>query len=425
MRATDVLWLGFKGFRERKLRAAITILSVVIGVASIIALVSQTTGIQTSIVGELQSLGPTSIIIIGGRTQLTQADVANIQTLPYVQTVIPMISSQFTLTESGTPTTVSVIGVDSQNILSLLGSIKLADGDLYPAVTVPLAVVGHNIAFPTGGSQSAYIGQPLILTQQSGQSSRAITMQVVGLLDQYGASSFINPDSSIFIPINAMMNILNRKTYTQLLVKAVDVNHVTDVQQLLTNIYGNSVTILSIESISSSVSSITGLLGVLLGAIAAISLSVAGLGIMNIQLVSVFERIHEIGIMKAIGFKDRNILTLFLSESAIVGILGGILGIIVGAGVSAIIPILLSALLSSSNIGQNTGATGGRTTSAGGGFGGFGGGFGGTSFSYTPVITPDIVFISLLIAISVSIIAGLYPAWRASRMEPIKALRYE
>ncbi|MGD0330665.1 MAG: ABC transporter permease [Nitrososphaeria archaeon] len=446
MRATDVLSLAFKGIRQRKLRTAITILSVVIGVAAIIALVSQTSGIQASITGELQSLGPTSIIIIGGRTQLSAATVADIETLQHVQTVIPMITSSFTLTVSGTSTTVPVIGVDSQSIQSLLGSIKLGEGSVYTDTTAPVAVVGYSVTFPTGGSQTAYVGQPLLLTQTVGTSTRSITMVVVGLLDQYGSSSFISPDTSIFIPISAMESILNRNYYNEILVKADNVNDVSSVQTQLSDIYGSSVTIISVASISSSVSSIISLLSLLLGAIAAISLIVAGVGIMNIQLVSVYERIHEIGIMKAIGFKDRNILSLFLSESAIIGILGGIFGILLGAGVSSLIPIILSSLVGSSGIGQSATATtaaaaGGGTVVARGGGGGFGGGasgfgggggFGGGasgfasgSLSYTPVISPEIVFISLIIAISVSIIAGLYPAWRASRMEPVKALRYE
>ena len=423
MRLQDSLWLGSKGIRERKTRAAITILSVVIGVASIIALVSQTTGIQVSIVSTLSSLGPTSILVTGGRTGLTQVDVAKILSVPYVETVIPMVSTQMSLSKSTETKTVSVVGINSEELQSLIGDIKLVDGKVYEATVIPFAVVGHNIAF-SSSSQDIFVGQPLMLVQQVGQTNQRINLQVVGLLDKYGSSPFISADDSIFVPIDSILKMLNRRTYTLLLVKVVDTAHVSDVEKLLGNIYGNSVTILTIATITQAVSSIIGLLSILLGAIAAISLSVAGLGIMNIMLVSVYERIHEIGIMKAIGFKDRNILTLFLSESAIIGIVGGIIGILVGSGISMIIPTLLSALTSSTFQSNSQNGGGGF----GGGQGGYGGAFGGGGsqmFSYTPIITPDIAILSFIIAVSVSIIAGLYPAWRASRMEPIKALRYE
>lgn len=425
MKLRDALWLGSKGIRERKTRAAITILTVIVGVASIIALVSQTTGIQVSIVNTLSSLGPTSILVTGSRTGLTQVDVAKMLSIPYVETVIPIINTQMSLSKSTETKVVSVVGINSEGLQSLIGDIKLVDGTVYEATVMPLAVVGHNIAF-SSSSQDIYVGQPLLLVQQVGQTNIKMTLQVVGLLDKYGSSPFLSADDSIFVPIDSMLKMLNRRTYTLLLVKVVDTAHVSEVETLLGNIYGNSVTILTIATITQAVSSIIGLLSILLGSIAAISLSVAGLGIMNIMLVSVYERIHEIGIMKAIGFKDRNILTLFLSESAIIGIVGGIIGILTGAGVSQIIPILLSAITSS------TFQSSSQNGSGGGGQGGFSGAFGGgfnvensQMLSYTPIVTPDIAIIALIIAVAVSIIAGLYPAWRASRMEPIKALRHE
>ena len=418
MRIQDTLWLGFKNLRGRKLRAALTILGVVIGVASIIALVSQTSGIQASVVNSLQSLGPTTLIVTPSRTTFTQVDVAKIASVPGVENVIPMVSAQMELTQGGETRAVTLIGVDSEGLRVFLGEIKMIEGSVYPPSSVPLALVGYDIAFPVSqaGAQSVSIGQPMILAQQLGQVSKRVNVQVIGVLDRYGSSILIQPDNSLFIPMESAMKILNRKSYSLLLVKAVSIDEVNNVQELLTNIYGNSVQILTTKQITQIVSTITGLLGTLLGTIAAISLTVAGVGIINIMLVSVFERTREIGVLKSIGFKDSDIMKLFLSESAIIGVTGGVIGLLAGYGVSMTIPLLLQTVFSSSAQGSSTGSMG------------FGGGAsfgGGMALSYTPVVTLDIAAISLLVAVSVSILAGLYPAWRASKMDPIKALRYE
>jgi ABC-type antimicrobial peptide transport system permease subunit len=176
--------------------------------------------------------------------------------------------------------------------------------------------------------------------------------------------------------------------------------------------YGTNVNIISLKAITQIVSSITGLLGVLLGAIAGISLFVAAIGIANIMFVSVVERTREIGILKALGFKSRNVLAIFLSEAAMLGMIGGILGILLGSGLSYLIPVLISSGF-------------GSFSSTGGG--GISGGFGGSSefgsFSYSPVISPEIVLLVFLFAIGVSLAAGYYPARRASKMDPVVALR--
>lgn len=410
MRIEDILWLGFKSLKTRKVRGALTILSVVIGVASIIGLVAQTAGIQASVLKTLQALGPTTLLITPARTTtLTQADVARIMSIPGVENIVPVISAQMRLTKANEMVQVSIIGVDSLGLQTLLGEIKLLDGEIYSQSATPLAIIGNSIAFSsTQQTQEVYVGQPIILEQQVGTSTRRITLQVAGVLDKYGASAFLSIDNSIFIPIEYAMNILNRRSYSYIIVKAANVESVNTVSEYLTTIYGRSINILNVQQITQAVSTIMGFFSILLGSVAAISLSVAGLGIMNIMLVSVYERTKEIGLLKAIGFKDRNILIIFLSEALIIGLIGGILGLIAGAVASQTVPTLISTYFTTSVSSNNPIATQGIA-----------------SFTYTPIITLDLVGIALLTAISVSVFSGLYPAWRASKMEPIKALRYE
>jgi putative ABC transport system permease protein len=413
MRFRDVLWLGFRGLRERRLRAALTILSVLIGVAAILALVSQTTGIQASIVNALQTLGPTSVLVSPRGTPLTQADVARVLTVPGVEAVIPIVTERMATVRAGQTSVITVVGVDREGLGSLLGEIRMVEGTVYSATTVPLAVVGYNVAFPVaqGGQQTLSLGQPLVLEQQLGPHPRRVTVLVTGFLERYGSTPLLPVDDAIFLPLDAAMKLFNRRSFSLLLVRVADVDSVQDVAEALTSMYGNSAQIITIQQITQTVSTIIGQLGILLGSVAAISLSVAGLGIMNIMLVSVFERTREIGILKAIGFKNREILTLFLSEAAIIGVAGGLLGLAAGYGLSEVLPIFFTGLL---RPGSQTMRQAQQT------------GFQGPPISsYTPIITPDIVLAAFAIAVTVSIAAGLYPAWRASRMEPIKALRHE
>ncbi|MCJ7770851.1 ABC transporter permease [Candidatus Bathyarchaeota archaeon] len=409
MRPQDIFSLAFKGLKERRVRAILSILSVVVGVAAILALVSQTQGIQESVINSLQTLGPTSILLTPRTSALTQTDVAKILSVGGVEQVIPMVSDRWNVIQAGVTTSASVMGVSSEGMKTLIGEIRLVEGSIYPPTTAPLAVLGYNLAFPTsqGGQQVAYSGQPLILERRVGTTTRRTTVQVVGILEKYGSTPYLSTDDSVFLPLDAAMTLSNRKAFNLMLVKALDVDNVQVVTTSLTSIYGNSLQVQSIQQISQTVSQIIGQFSILLGTVAAISLSVASLGIMNIMLVSVYERMREIGILKSVGFRDRDILSMFLSEAVIIGFLGGFIGLLAGYGLSNILPVLVTNLF-------RPGGSGGQI-----GFVQL------QSFSYTPVISPEIVTLALAVAIVVSIVAGMYPAWRASKMEPIKALKSE
>lgn len=145
----------------------------------------------------------------------------------------------------------------------------------------------------------------------------------MGILAQYGSTPFVSPDSSIVIPLDELMKILSRRSYGMLIVKASDVATVNDLSNTLNTIYRNNVQILTVQQLSETVSTIIGQFGIFLASIAGVSLSVAGLGTMNIMMITVLERAREIGVMKTIGFKNRDILLLYIVESSLIGIIGG------------------------------------------------------------------------------------------------------
>ncbi|MEM3807977.1 MAG: FtsX-like permease family protein [Nitrososphaerota archaeon] len=422
MRIDDLFKLSIKSWGERKVRIILLMLAIAIGVASIIALVSQTTGVQQSVVNQLQTLGPTAIILTpSGRSQLTDSDVALIDSLPKVETVVPLITYRVYTSRAGQDVELTLVGIEPARLPDLLGDLKIIEGALYPGGLSPIGVVGYEAAYPStlGGTQVVFVNQPLIIEQRAQSFTRRVTVLISGILDRYGASAFISIDNSIFMPIEALKIIANRNDYNLILVKADSVDNVDALVEELTTIYGDRARVMALQSLASTISSIIGQFGLLLGSIAGISLTVAGLGIMNIMMISVIERTKEIGVMKAVGYRDREVLLIFIVESFMIGILGGLLGIGLGTAASYIMPSLLGTLFRTPTGGAAPASTRGFSNPQ----------FGGTQvssmFSFTPVISPEIVFTAYGFAIMISVIAGIYPAWRASRLDPIRAIRYE
>jgi len=419
MRLTDLVRLSLKPWLEKRVRASLLVFAVAIGVASVIALVSQTAGVQQSIVQRLQTLGPTSIVITPlGRAQITDADILLISSLPNVKDVIPMLSTRVYTLRAGQDVELTLIGIDPLKLEALLGDVKVIDGQIYPRVMSPMAVVGYEVAYPPtlGGVKTASIAQPLLIEQRTQSYTRRIPLFVSGILDRYGASAFISIDDSIFTSIDMLKTILNRRDYNLVLVRADSVESVQAVADELTTIFGERARIIAVQTLASAVSSVIGQFGLLLGSVAGISLAVAGLGIMNIMLVTVVERTREIGVMKALGFSDGDVLKIFLMEALVIGVLGGLAGIALGGAASYVIPSLFFRPFTPGGAGFRQ-PIGGPAQMFGGGQV--------TELTITPSITPEIILTSYSVAVIISVLAGAYPAWRASRMDPIKAIRYE
>jgi putative ABC transport system permease protein len=178
--------------------------------------------------------------------------------------------------------------------------------------------------------------------------------------------------------------------------KSSDNATITNVSKAITNYFGGQVSVISSTAVLSLLSTVFSTIQLFLGGIAAISLLVAGIGIMNIMIVSLIERTREIGILKALGMKSRTVLTIFLGESVIIGLIGAIIGIVSGWILANVTARVLAS-----------------------------GAFGGNGFRITPLLTPEVLLGALAFGVGVSVIFALYPAWRASKLKPVEALRYE
>ncbi len=447
MDINDIFWLSYRDLSEKKVRTALTIIMVIIGIAAIVALTSVTAGISASITAQLESLGPTAIIVSSSTsTGFTAADVGEMSSLPNVTSVTPLLSGSAVMYAGNQNSSVSVIGVSTTGLSQLLGTnATVAQGSMYLDTIAPEVVVGHTVAFPTSaaGQQTITVGNSATLRLVSGRNSQTVTVPILGILPSHGAS-LIPIDTGVFMSVQAAQVLLHRSSYNEMVVLANNLTSVNATSALITTIYGSSARILTTSQLLSTASSIIGSITLLFAVIAGVSLLVAAVGIMNIMLMGVMERTREIGIMKSIGFKSKHVMLVFLLQALIIGVVGGIAGIIVGAGTSYGLAAVFSSGSSSTSASTSAASAGGTSARTGtGGSGGFSGGAppaggagGGTeisagsgsstsssSFSFSPAFPIMTIAEALLISMIVSIVAGIYPAWRAAEMQPIDALR--
>lgn len=413
-----------------RLRSWLTIIGIVIGIAAIVSIVSIGQGAQKSLEQNLNSLSADIITINSGFSRafgadagfrggpgegfgesstttkaknLTKSDVTVLKGISNIAQVMGTISGSADVSYLGKTTKVQIEGVDA-SVWENIVSTELSSGRYLSQGDATAVVVGGRVAGNT--FTDLQINRQITIEGK--------TFRVAGILKEAGGSD----DSRIFMPIENAVTILegkDEKTYDSITVKVKNIEltdeTITEITNRLMLSHGilqsknKDFTVTSMKSMQERVSSTLSSMSIFLGAIAAISLIVGAIGIMNTMFTSVLEKTKEIGILKAIGAKNRDILAIFLLNSAIIGLIGGILG--VGLG------IMCSGLIA-----QMTGTT----TSVGGGGMGFGG-FGRLlSNSY---VSPQLMIEVFLISILVGLISGAVPAYGASKMKPVDALRYE
>ena len=402
----STVWLGLSTHR---LRSFLTMLGIIIGVASVITLMSVGKGSTAEILSNIESMGANLITIspamgfgaggvrgVGGTQTLTMEDAEAIsQQVSYISVVAPYSSSNLQLVVGTENTNSQVIGTTPEYMS--VTNLKLASGTFFSEQQyergAKVAVLGSDVAETLFGSVSP-VGQKMRMG--------TIVVTVIGVLESKG-TGFNSPDDAVIIPLTALQQTvaLTRTAQGEKVVSSIYLtvsdetqsDYVTEqitsllrTRHRLTASDEDDFSIRSMEEIASSLEETSGTLTLLLGAIAAISLLVGGIGVMNIMLVSVLERTREIGIRKALGARERDIWIQFLLEATFLTFAGGIIGAIIGLGVSMII----------NRMG-----------------------------SMATLVTPDIVILAVSVAVGIGLFFGFYPAWNASRLNPIEALRSE
>lgn len=391
----ELFSLALGSLRANKLRSALTMLGIVIGVFSVILLVSLGSGLQAYITNQISGLGSNIIFVMPGKVGGTQGPGEGLNKLTfanakYLEERLQNLALVSPLVQK--ITTVKYANKSNQNT-NIWGT----------SATFP-DIINTNIVRGTfftkaqerNGSRVAIIGQTLVdnLFPNSDPIGKKITISggkytVIGIAEQKGSSFGQDQDNTIIIPVTAakkqfsidLVNTIYLSANSPLLVEVVK-KRTKDV--LLTRLEEDDFTIMTQEQTLETVNNITSVLTAALGGIAAISLVVGGIGVMNIMLVSVTERTKEIGLRKALGAKRKDILMQFLLEAVMLSLVGGTIGILLGLAASAIMAQFFFA-----------------------------------------VVTPWSVFLAFAFSVAVGIVFGMMPAIRASRLSPIEALRYE
>ena len=399
---------ALESLSANKLRSALTILGIIIGVGAVIAMLSIGRGAQNSVTGSIEGIGTNLIFVIQNQSEevrnprpLTTKDaqaIADPLQAPSVANVAPVVQGRAELSVGGKSSSTSISGVTPE--YGVVTNQEMAAGDFINAEQnrgrSSVVVLGPDTAEKMFGQTEGVVGETVRIEGQP--------FRVIGVLKAKGGSSFGNQDDLALIPLSTAQARLLRRTpgdrVDSLQVQATSAETVTQASDEIaailrarhrTAVGADDFSIFTQQSFLDIAQTITGVFTIFLGGIAAISLLVGGIGIMNIMLVSVTERTREIGLRKALGARKLNILVQFLTESLVLSLIGGLIGILLGWVISIVV---------------------GRIAAASG-----------TPFN--PSIGLDTILLATLFSTFVGLFFGIYPANRAASLEPVEALRYE
>jgi putative ABC transport system permease protein len=433
LKARDVLSYSFSAIKLRKLRAGLTTLGVVIGIAAIVALLSITQGLQATITGQLQTSFAADTLIVstgggGGGTLGVGAEGGTtaassgfkllinytqiINNITNVETSMPIIQKMALIEFNQTVRNATIVGVDFAQYESIYSSTFEAENGTIPTNPAnDVVVIGKKVSAPYNNdtlfcSVSDTVEVIWANATKIPPTNESYSATVTAVLKEIGGFGLIGPsDSGVYIPISKAESFFGTDECNSIIVKLTSDDQATinNATQAIKAAFSNQVSVTSATAVLNILSNVFSVIQIFLAGIAAISLLVAGIGIMNIMIVSLMERTREIGILKALGMKNRTVLSVFLSESVIIGLIGAVVGIASGWVLANFVAFVFRG---GGTLAGNQSATPSRMT-------------------ITPLLTPTVTLLALVFGVGVSAIFALYPAWRASKLKPVEALRYE
>jgi putative ABC transport system permease protein len=400
----DHVKLAIKNLRHRFSRSLLTLLGIAIGIMAIISLLALGEGMQQVIAGELSSLSDVVIVSTGGGSfssfggggstgeYFTQRDIASIERIQGIKEISTQLSGYALAEYNGKTTIVSLTGMEVGVMKLQYASQNLDAGGFLNEGDQNKIMIGYAIAHDTFDADISVGGRIKI------NGEKFFVSGIFGKQGFGGTSS----DSIVLMSSRDFQKLTGQSNISLIYLRVNNVNDAesiaTAIQNAINENHGRKdfATATTMTSILETVQTITGILQLVLVGIASIALVVASIGIMNTMLTSVMERTREIGIMKAIGATTRDIMSIFIIEGVLMSSVGGIIGIILGVFGSQALTLILNGFMSM-----------------------------GGSFNLVPIITITSVVLAVTVSLIVGILSSLYPAWKAARMSPIEAVRYE
>jgi len=426
LRLSRILGMAMENLKQRKLRTSLTTLGVVIGITAIIGLASLGEGFRIEMKSRMQqgfeldnlTIIPGSLFAGLSPQRFFDSDVQKISEVSGVQTVTQVMQLGNVTLYNGNKTTQAFVAtaVNFTEFIKVFPDRFVFDGESPNAYGNDTIIIGYKVNHPnetetTSPFATAHdnVTMTLLVTQQALPFYRLEnhTFTTGGVLQERGTPGITNFDYWVFIPLETAREIYKKEESDLIFVRVTDSSQSERVAKDIEAMFPPfRITILIPLTFIRQVDNILSIVQLFLMAVASISLLVAGIGIMNIMTVSVMERTREIGILKAIGAKSRTVLAMFLAEAVLIGLMGGIIGLFTGYGLSYGLAFALTGLIQPQ---QNTTFQNPETH----------------PLTITPVFSFEWTVAAFVFAILICIIFALYPARKASKLNPVEALRYE
>ncbi|MFW9853658.1 MAG: ABC transporter permease [Candidatus Thorarchaeota archaeon] len=390
--------MSWQALRDRKLRSLLTVTMVLIGASLIVAVNGMSKGTVTYIDNQFSSIA-SNVLVLTPRSSDLSLDSQVVETIERytgVSFVIPFIQNGIVISSGSEETTSIALGIENGKLPLIFPTFSLYSGDFVSEVDRFGIILGNEVARPERDDSFAEVGDIIKLQFQKTEGRKTVlekkSFYVRGVAEYIGTGMGVIPlDDLAIIPYREADSLFDRKgVYDGIYVITASDSQNQQVRNRIADTY--DVSILSPKTISDLVNRVSGAVAEFVNNVAVVSLGVAAVGIITTLYTSMMERTKEIGTLKALGYRKRQILVLFLNEALITGAIGGTLGLGVGVGLGYVMNYFVS---------------------------------GGGGWRMVPIFEPHVFVFTWVLTVILAMGAGFYPAWKAAKLDPVVALRKE